>query len=588
MLQGSQADMASLTGGPAPGLRLRSKEFVLASVAAIAAACVYLLIVYAHGALGVSRNDDWVYYRAISLFHQNGFFKPDPFTDAMLIGQLVAFRPLFAAVGQNIAAFQIATCAVGAVGLVTAYAFLRRFLSVAPAAMSIGVLALGPIFGVVSTTFMTDIPSFAVQALCLLLGARALEGREPDTGRLVVALAVGLVAFSFREYGAATSLAILAVALVRTFKASWRARLTVVALGAIWLAFAVVLFVWRKSLSADAGRPMAIDFLPNSTDAVQVARLWFTLSLLIAPALAFVRPKTVLAAWSRHRIVASMAALVVGGAWIPLCWRHSVLLGNYVLPITPYSIVFRGLSPTVIPTPLWFVVEIVSGVSAICLAVLAVYGLGLVIRRFPLDRMTRGANRSAASLALVYTGLSVGVLAAANVLGAAPLFDRYLITVVPLAAGWIIYAFGTRRPAPSQKIAGGVALAAYAVLSLAIQDAAATFDGARWRIAQAAVARGYPPEVVDAGYEWFGLHHPVEIAHGETVRGDGWWLTLFDDPNVCVIVSLPDKGGGYIRDGSAGPDALVASYTAHGLFGATYALQAWRVQNSCRLPAEGK
>lgn len=563
-------------------MRLWSKELAVMSAFAVAVTAIYLLVAYNHGALGAARNDDWVYYRALAKFHQNGFFRPDPFTDTMLIGQLVAFRPLFALVGNNLAAFQIAVAAIGAVGLVAAYALLRRFLTVAQAAMSIVVLALGPIFGAVGTTFMTDVPGFTLQVFCLLLGARALEEREPDNARLVLALLVGLIAFSFREYAAAASLTVLAVAFVRTWKGSWRSRLTVVGLGVVWLALAATLFVWRKSLGADAGRNLVVDVVPNVTDVAQLSRMWFTISLFVAPALAFIKPRTVIAAWSRHRILASLVVAALAVAWAALfSWAGTVLLGNYVVRITPYAISLWGESPAVVSWLFWLPVQIVSGLAAAVIAVLGVYGVGLVIRRFPLERMTRGGNRSAASLALVYGVFTLGLLGVVNVSGVAALFDRYLLSIVAFVAGWLIYAFGVRRLSPSQKIGGGVALAAYAVLGLTIIDAAAIFDGARWRIAQMVQARGYPAEVIDAGYEWYGYHHRTEIAHGETAPGDGWWLSLFDDPAVCVVVSMPDKAGKHVGQENG---RLVVRYTPRGLFGAAYDLQAWEVRDKCPDP----
>ncbi|WP_432805156.1 glycosyltransferase family 39 protein, partial [Escherichia coli] len=71
-------------------------------------------------------------------------------------------------------------CFFGSAGLLSPFAIIRRFLPFGLTAFSVGLLALGPIYGTTAVSYMSDVPSFAVQAFALWAGVRALESpRRP-------------------------------------------------------------------------------------------------------------------------------------------------------------------------------------------------------------------------------------------------------------------------------------------------------------------------------------------------------------------------------------------------------------------------
>jgi hypothetical protein len=69
-------------------------------------------------------------------------------------------------------------------------------------------------------------------------------------------------------------------------------------------------------------------------------------------------------------------------------------------------------------------------------------------------------------------------------------------------------------------------------------DAAATIDGAKWRTAERLVSVGFRPATIDAGYEWFGLHQPDDIAPGWEHRKGDLATRLFSPRPVCATVIL--------------------------------------------------
>ena len=152
--------------GSGPVRRDTWRPWILAGAVAL----LHLGVAAMRGALGASRNDDWTYLRILDDFASTGRFAPDPYTRTMLVGQIWLSRPLVESVGVSISALQVLVTIIGAVGLVAAAAVLRRFLTPGWAFFSVGILALGPIYGSISMTYMTDVPAMTAQFIALYLG----------------------------------------------------------------------------------------------------------------------------------------------------------------------------------------------------------------------------------------------------------------------------------------------------------------------------------------------------------------------------------------------------------------------------------
>ena len=103
------------------------------------------------------------------------------------------------------------------------------------------------------------------------------------------------------------------------------------------------------------------------------------------------------------------------------------------------------------------------------------------------------------------------------------LFDRYtwplalplaillLVRPDPLPAGAPGGRTARDPPRSTGRHAGvalmaGALVAVNAIVSLTLLLNAAAFDGARWRMGDEAVRRGFAAETVDAGFEWVGFH----------------------------------------------------------------------------------
>ena len=135
-----------------------------------------------------------------------------------------------------------------------------------------------------------------------------------------------------------------------------------------------------------------------------------------------------------------------------------------------------------------------------------------------------------------------------------PMYDRYLWPLtVPLYALLLGHPVGAserrdpapatagRRPGVRTDGLGGltaVLAAALAAASLALVVNADAFNAARWRMGDAAVARGMPAGTVDAGFEWVAFHATGVAVHDTPPPAlgggyDSWWPSL----HLCALVS---------------------------------------------------
>lgn len=579
-----------------------ARERWLTLACSLAVAATYVLIAGLDGALGVPRNDDWGYYRtAFDVLHQ-GWFAPDPFTRTMLVGQVLLAQPILAVFGTTILPLQVFGAVLAAVGLWACYLVVRHFLPIGWAAFSVACLALGPIYGALAPTFMSDGWSFALQSLALLAGVRALTVNRRPLAWLALSLALAFAAFSVREYAVAAPVAVLGCfllsrGLLRRRRGQGtdavrvrRERVGAVALGLAWLLCAGTLYVWRAQLTGPGAAPTMHWTAPGHI----AVRVVFTCALLIAPAvLLFWRwPRT---PWTWRRWVALATALVLV---VPRAFTSSnpILTGNYVGKGGAYPETLYGTQPALIASPVWDAILLLASAATVTvLAVLIEAILSWVVRHatgrhgvaapppagdaeLGVDADGRPAAYSvwvrepALALALVYS-LAMLVTVLAVSLLVPWVGDRYLFPVVPyLAAGlvWWSRRSSPSRPRRSSTVVGALGLVGLAVLGAFQVDAAATLDGAKWRMGEVLTQAGHAPETIDAGLEWFGFHQPGAVLnHFEPHRGQTFWVGLFDNARVCVRVTRADPS----RAGRVAPPPL-ASLPAEGVFGSRFLLLA--------------
>ena len=512
----------------------RRREIAVATAAALAYVAVLIAISAALGVFGIARNDDWSFIENAFRFQDTGIVAVGGWVQMNLIGQLVLAAPFIAVFGESIAVLQtLGIFAVGA-GVFASYALARTYLAPRFAVTIALTTAVSPVILVLSASFMTDGFAMAGQVAALALGAYAVSSeRRSATIWWVLALAVGVWAFSVREFSivALGALVLLGIASPR-FSRSVR---TATALVPVVVVLAIL--AWRSTQVTE-----------TSTNVVfNISRLeyWGTIPLTVGflalPVLAWIQPLRVLRSFTtRQRIATTVAVVVIS---LLLTQAPSPFTGNYFGPEVAYPTVLAGSSNALYPAPVWWVVLVLAAVGA-AVGTVATVGLISGAMKIRTDIVRRWTSNPGLFLASAYSLGMALLLLTSPVVTSVPLFDRYLIGLLAVAPGplvWWAHHTGAIRSRAAVPALAVIALAFTGVTALV---AAGRVDSARWDLAEQihqdnAIARGN----IDGGFDWF------RIQTNGIARPDDWsvrysWWTLDDDRAVCatLVFDAPPKG----------------------------------------------
>ena len=509
------------------------------AVALVVTGAWFLLTMWAE-AVGIARNDDWSYLENAFRFADTGVFAVGGWVQMMLIGQLILAAPVIAVFGPSVGALQGVVAALGVILLTSAYAILRNFLSPIWAAASTATLAFSALFGLLSVSFMTDIPAAAFQLLAIAFGYRALRASKIAWPKLLLATAFGLMAVSIREYAVAALVAIWVTAgrsarMSRSYRgfAAWT-----VAMGVI----VGLMLLWRSGQVTVTDSPLGL----NPIGLRYLAWWPLTAGLLLLPAAVAGNPVRVARrAWSSSRLLTVVALLGATGA---MAHTRLGFLGNYLSLSGGYAEVARGIPTPVLP--IWW---------STLLTAAAVYGgyllalllVGAICKWWEGRRARLSAGPSSVSLGLAFVVVTALVYAIVPVLADVALFDRYFVAALPIAAGLVVWWL--RREdlmwqVPLVAVSG--VIAAVAVTSVVLVAATSARDAARWQIAdRAAEQLGVAAGNIDGGFDYYSFNTNGG-ARPEGVRWT-WWTARLGDRAVCATVTYGDVGS---SDSAAGPD----------------------------------
>lgn len=531
------------------------------------------------GSLWIPHNDAWAFSRAACIFGLTGHITLFNWNEMSLVGEYVPLGPL----ARSIALQQVYVAVLALVGLAASFDLLRAYCGERRAALGVLVLTAWPGFGLLSTSMMTDMPAFALLAVTLALGRRALER---GSGRLLVLCTLtGFWAFTVREQAGVALAAVYGGALLRP---GLRTRRFAAVLGTSGLAVLVAGYMfehWRRSVPG--GSPPSLS--PTRDMSIQaIATIatggWLMLGLFAAPLLVSVRPRQ----WSRSARVVSV--LMFGWLVYQVIYRKATMPQNYLSLNGSYSSAYLGRRGHVLPLPVWDALYPLAIVSAALLA-------GLVVgrvRRMPREMLIVGSALAAGTIVEIGDGQI--------------LFDRYLLPLFLPVATLALLKPGTAAVAavsvavPAQAaartsatvsasaalarrtrvaIAGAAALGAFlaAVTGLLTANALAT-DAATWHAAQQVVDAGLAsPDHVDAGFAWTGYHSPRGFVAVDRRAESGIYIKsdqLGNDHPCYVVASSPQRDKGWRL-------AFTVAHREYGFFGPTRRVYVYRTaERKCR------
>jgi hypothetical protein len=507
---------------PAPD-RIGRKDVIAMAALVLVGVGIPLWLAASAGVIGLPSNDDWVYMRAATNLYRDGVIDV-PGHSASFVGQLGLVQPFLWLSRGEPWGFHAFGLAMTAIGLVATYLLARRFVGIGAAVFVVLLILATPGFARESVSFMTDVPAFSLAMLCLLLGTLSLQG-VGVRWTLVGSVVIGVIAVSIREFMIAAPIAILAVAWIRSHG---RERIWLAVLSLL-LAIGVVAVLRVSGSVSGHGGPTSL----RPLGLIDLGPAFATLAAILLPVtLLFVVPRLRSVSAGLVIVAAALGCLLVldpDGPLLGNLWTESGLGADQLL---------TGSRDPILGPAAWQFSRQLALFAAILAAIV---GLVWAQRHFAGVRSISSARRRVidiarsreAPLILFLVGYA-GELILYGLVGG--LFDRYLYPMVPVAAilvlRWTSQPFGTGRT----HALAHLAFAWLAVSAFLIAANSVAYDAARNREGEAAIAMGYDPQTVDAGYEWVGSHGTgTQQVFDPT--GLNWWQAIWTSFRPCAVLS---------------------------------------------------
>jgi hypothetical protein len=502
-----------------------------------------------YGAIGIPRSDDWSYLLTLFRWVDTGKLSFNGWVSMTLVGQVVLAAPFAVISGHDITTIQLFTAVLGLVGLL-AVVFVGREL-LRPAWWGVFVaatIAVGPLWGPLAPTFMTDIPMLTVQMLTIAAAAVAFRGRRLSVRWFTVSVVLGFVGVTIRQYAIVTLIAVVIVAVLMSWADDDRKQLrTVLAIsGSCAIVTLAFLFWWSGLPDAKSLSPTVPNFRLLRTTAIKDAGFLRLVGLLISPVIILAGPvQLVRRAWAASRNL-STAVVTLTAIWLAgtyLRTPRAPFVGAYLTRDGVLSLfVMGGNRPDVIPSEVYNLLVVVGSLAGIVLALALVPFLVALPGRLRSRERFELRDPLGALLGLTIAGFGAMYTLAVGV--GLPVYDRYALPFLPVTALLLLHT--TRDQAPAERDVrlrrrgAFVAIVLLACIGFAYTAESASFDGTRWKLAELVVRRGYTPTQISGGAEWLGYHRQ----HGPVLDSDasGSSKGTFASPCVTVLINPTNPG----------------------------------------------
>ncbi len=531
-----------------------------------------LAIFFAIAAIAVGANrdvpvmDDWTYAWSVERLLHHGRIEVLDWSAVYPVGPAIWGAAWSAVLGFSFATLRFSTLALAFGGSWALYLILRELEAPRHVAL-LGALsvAANPVFLLLASSFMTDVPFVTFTLLALLCYVRAV--RRDDPAMLWWGGLWACLSCLDRQVGVVTPLAALPLLLrpggVRISRV--RAATALAATWGVMIVGSLVLTAWLRPTGEMVKLADRLAWLLQVPLAAYVRWNLFVLSTLAFYALpALLAMATLRGLWRRRAllvVVPAVAAIMLaslGEIPTPLrsgsTWTTSELGGTRLL---------IGGFASAVQMP-WLEMGLrATALLAVGLAAVAVlgdarkgWGSSGVVRRW-----FEGARAMAVSPSAPLVLYLLGYMALVNVLWFYN--DRYFLVLLP-----VVVALALGRPVA--RSSGVPQLAWAATIVFAVVAITGTRDTLRFNQAvrdswQTLVDRGVGPSDIDAGYAWTGwvlYAHPENLAKGLTIRDVPWVTSKRKAPYIISKTRLEGydvaREVSWTDDGEwPGPDRLL-------------------------------
>ena len=503
------------------------------------------------GGLSIPHNDGWAYAKVAESFARDLDFQLVGWNRPGLVGQVVLAAPATLLLPNAIVAQHLTVWLLAVLLVLAVYWLLEPALGAPWAALAAAVTGAFPALGLLSTSFMADVPSASLGMLCLAAGARVptLLPRRAGLAWLAASLALGVLAGVTREQALAAPVAVL-LWLGLSEHRSGHQRI-VAAAAVAFVVSVVAVELWRHGLPYDS----APEVVSTSRASVyELVRAAVVLGLALIPVTALLVPGL------RGRSLGPRDAVCLTVACLALLTLparrvsgrfEEFLPGNYIGGgrAAPYADLGIGTPAPLVPDAVWIALAAVGALSLL---------VAVAVLSAPRGQPAPAA-RSVLRLASIFSWLYAGGLVLQTLSGQ-PLFDRYVLPLVPTMAALCLAA----RPARwswAAAVTATAGLGVLVVLGATVTALGTAYDTARWDAAEGLERDGARATDVAAGLEWSGWHSREPYRQPPESTAGAPWVTGFSDSRDCWLVSAdqPPASGEHTLVGEYRYDRLLVA-----------------------------
>lgn len=473
-------------------------------------------------------NDDFAYAYSTRTYLETGRFERLAWTYTPIVSHVALGVLASKLLGFSFVSLRLSTLLMGLLGVLGTYALCRKLSVSRPrSALAAACLAWNPIYFSLSFTFMTDVPFTALIVWGQVCALHYLEQRR--TGWLLATLALGAAATLSRQTGLALFAAVAISALVGLPPARrWQfARFLIAFALGLLLVDAVLEATLTSQHYFTLRRAVVREFSAYAPafNAISVATY---LGGFLAPCVLLQCARRLPFGPERPLgLLAWVAVVVAFGLYGIKRLELGLPPGRNVIMnvgIGPRGMHGQALLPHTSALSWWIV-------SGLCLASFALFVAWLAQGAWArLAAVQAQATASAPLLSQHLLPLSFAIIFLAPHLPRLPLFDRYLIVLVPgllavlLSLPVISPAGPPRGRTPWLLGAGLSAVGLFGFAVLATHDYM-THERARWALIRWLEARGVTSMELDGGFEYLALRNYTPDPVGKLSKAtDKYWL----------------------------------------------------------------
>jgi hypothetical protein len=522
------------------------------------------------GSLFLPSQDDPAYRRVALNLYATGRLEFNGWNSMTLIGEVFFAQPFLWLSRGAEWAFTAATATFAGVGIVAAFSVTRRVLSVSRATFCVLGVLVFPGFILNTTSYMTDVPTWAMAISCLALAAMALEatGGRRWVVLLAASLAVGCFGFSIREFAAGALAAVLVVAGLHGLGRRRGYWILVV----LTVAACLAIFLYSRNLPGGSpyvrGPSLSLGGLHSAFNAVQ--RGVASLALGILPALVL----AIAMWWRRWRLADVAIGIVVTSLFVAGPLYYFVRTGEWAQILAPNLIsvygsldtgILQGGRPVLFDGPWWLLINLGAMAGTLVLGAVCGGSIGACLRaawREHQSGMGGGLNALLGTwpgatwhLIWVYAVIyAAGITPWAMTVGVADryvwplLLPLYAILIKPPAVARVdepsperqaesAPGAGMRRRPWAASALSIVLLASLAATSFVLTVNLDAFSAAHWQMGETATDLGVPAGHVDAGWEWVSFYATGAADRRATDEPGTSYGSRWPSFRPCAVVS---------------------------------------------------